>query len=293
VAVPNPPVANNRTMAASVYSKTYIVNGGSLTATAAAGSGGARALSRNAHPRSRLCACGCGCNPASCRCSGCRCSGCCGSRTRTVTCAAGAVDVPPATAKIVPNGPRVVVKVGTLQAKTLGGILLPDSSQKKPTSGDVVAVGRGAKHELVLKEGETVLYSKFGIGVTDVAMRGEEYALLFERDCLGIMPRSDSTVEDVAEIKPLGDRVLIRVDDAEDETSGGVILTDTAKEKPMTGEVMAVGTGKVNEVTGETSECKLKVGEKILFFKWAGDAVTTSAGTTYNIISESDILCRL
>ena len=97
--------------------------------------------------------------------------------------------------------------------------------------GDVVAVGSGKAYKLTLKEGDTVsnglsfvglrgfvltcgsqvLYGKFGIGITDIEMNGEEYALLFERDCLGILPKRDASVEDVKDVKPLGDRVLIKV----------------------------------------------------------------------------------
>ena len=103
------------------------------------------------------------------------------------------------------------MKVAELEKKTLGGILLPNSSQKKPTSGDVVAVGTAKHHDLTLKEGNTVLYSKFGLGVVDVSMAGTEYAILYERDCIGIMPRSNASVDDIKDIKPLGDRVLIKV----------------------------------------------------------------------------------
>jgi len=56
---------------------------------------------------------------------------------------------------------------------------------------------------------------------------------------------------------------------------------------------MAIGPGKVNEETGEVSEMKLKVGDKVSFFKWAGDAVDTPAGDTFNIVNESDVLCKL
>merc|ERR1711934_49355 len=212
-------------------------------------------------------------------------------RQRVVTKAV--TELAPHVSKVKPVGPRVVVKVAELEKKTLGGILLPNSSQKKPTSGDVVAVGTAKHHDLTLKEGNTVLYSKFGLGVVDVSMAGTEYAILFERDCIGIMPRSNASVDDIKDIKPLGDRVLIKVDAAEEETAGGVLLTDDGQEKPTTGVVMAIGPGKVNEETGEVSEMKLKVGDKVSFFKWAGDAVDTPAGDTFNIVNESDALCKL
>jgi len=202
-----------------------------------------------------------------------------------------ATPMPQEYTKVTPNGPRIVVKVAELEEKTLGGIFLPDSAQKKPTSGDVVAVGKAKNFDLTLKEGDTVLYSKFGLGVTDIEMAGVEYAILNERDCMGIMPRSNASVDDIGEIKPLGDRVLIKVDTAAEESAGGVLLTDSAKEKPMSGQVMAVGPGRVDEMTGEVSAMKLKPGDKVTFFKWAGDAVETPAGDTFNILSETDVLC--
>ncbi len=75
--------------------------------------------------------------------------------------------------------------------------------------------------------------------------------------------------------------------------AGGVLLTDTAKEKPTTGEVLAVGPGKLNEETGEVAPMKLKVGDKVSFFKWAGDAIDTPSGAAYNVVNESDVLCKL
>jgi len=193
--------------------------------------------------------------------------------------------------KVTPVGPRIVVKVAELEEKTKKGIFLPDSAQKKPTSGDVVSVGKGKKFDLTLKEGDTVLYSKFGLGVVDIEVAGVEYAILNERDCMGIMPRSNASVDDIGEIKPLGDRVLIKVDTAAEESAGGVLLTDSAKEKPMSGEVLAVGPGRLDENTGEVHSMKLKPGDRVTFFKWAGDAVETPAGDSYNILNESDVLC--
>jgi len=198
----------------------------------------------------------------------------------------------PEYSKVTAVGTRIVVKVAELEEKTAKGIFLPDSAQKKPTSGDVVSVGKGGKKfDLTLKEGDTVLYSKFGLGVIDVEVAGVEYAILNERDCMGIMPRSNASVEDIGEIKPLGDRVLIKVDTAAEESAGGVLLTDSAKEKPMSGQVMAVGPGKLDENTGEVHSMKLKPGDRVTFFKWAGDAVETPAGLSYNILNESDVLC--
>lgn len=62
-----------------------------------------------------------------------------------------------------------------------------------------------------LKVGETVLYSKFGIGVTDIIVGNQEHCLIKEDDCIGVLPRSGATADDVPELRPNGDRVLLKV----------------------------------------------------------------------------------
>ena len=194
---------------------------------------------------------------------------------------------------MTPMGTCLMLKVAEVATKTLGGILLPEQSQARPTSGDVVQVSASpGKYQMRLKEGDTVLYSKFGIGVTDLKWKGETFALIREQDVIGTMPRSGATVEDMADIQPQGDRVLLKVDEAEDETKGGVILTDSAKEKPMTGTVLRVGPGRQDD-DGTVTPSKLKEGDRVLFFKYAGDAVETSDGTNYNILHESDCLAKM
>ena len=103
--------------------------------------------------------------------------------------------------------------------------------------------------------------------------------------------RSNASVNDIKDIKPLGDRILIKVDAAQEETAGGVLLTDSGQEKPTMGVVAAVGPGRLDEESGEVTACKLQVGQRVSFFKWAGDAVDTPDGDTFNVISETDVLC--
>jgi chaperonin GroES len=73
-------------------------------------------------------------------------------------------------------------------------------------------------------------------------------------------------------IKPLGDRVVIKVMDPEEKTKGGIYLADTAKEKPQEGEIVAVGPGRVLD-TGERAPLEVKVGDKVLFAKYSGTEV--------------------
>jgi chaperonin GroES len=88
-------------------------------------------------------------------------------------------------------------------------------------------------------------------------------------------------------IKPLGDRVLVRPDAAEEKTSFGIIIPDTAKEKPQRGTVVAVGTGKVEN--GVKIEMSVKDGDKVLYGKYAGTEITVD-GEDLMIMRESDIL---
>ena len=86
----------------------------------------------------------------------------------------------------------------------------------------------------------------------------------------------------------LHDRVLIRVLDSEEKTSGGIIIPDTAKEKPQEGEVVAVGPGAKSE-DGKIVSMDVKVGDIVLFGKWSGTEVKID-GTEYSIMKESDIM---
>jgi len=89
-------------------------------------------------------------------------------------------------------------------------------------------------------------------------------------------------------IKPLGDKVVIKVLEGEMKTKSGIVLPDTAKEKPSEGEVIQVGTGKMLE-NGERVALDVKVGDKIIFSKYAGTEVKFE-GQDYLIVSERDIL---
>jgi chaperonin GroES len=88
-------------------------------------------------------------------------------------------------------------------------------------------------------------------------------------------------------IKPLADRVIIKPTAAEERTKGGIIVPDTAKEKPVVGEVVAVGTGKVSD-DGKKVAMEVKVGDKVLYGKYSGTEVTYE-GDEYLIMREADI----
>ncbi len=93
-----------------------------------------------------------------------------------------------------------------------------------------------------------------------------------------------------SKIKPLGDRVLVKVLEAEEKTKGGILLPDTAKEKPQQAEVVAVGKGKTED--GKTVAPEVKVGDKVLFGKYSGTELTIE-GDEYLMLREEDIVAIL
>lgn len=89
-------------------------------------------------------------------------------------------------------------------------------------------------------------------------------------------------------VRPLGEKVLVRRLEAEEKTAGGIVLPDTAKEKPRRGTVEAVGEGKLSD-NGERTPLQVKKGDEVLFTSYGGSEIRIS-GTDYLILDESDIL---
>jgi chaperonin GroES len=88
-------------------------------------------------------------------------------------------------------------------------------------------------------------------------------------------------------IKPLGDKIVLKQMESEEKTKSGIVLPDTAKEKPQEGKVIAVGTGKI--VDGKKVPLEVKAGDKVLYKKYGPDEVKIS-GEEYLILTEDDIL---
>src|SRR6201998_264900 len=95
-------------------------------------------------------------------------------------------------------------------------------------------------------------------------------------------------MEECMRFRPLHDRVVVKRSDAEEKTVGGIIIPDTAKEKPQQGEVIAVGPGGRDE-TGKLVPIDLKLGDHVLFGKWSGTEVKLD-GIEYLIMKESDVM---
>ena len=92
-------------------------------------------------------------------------------------------------------------------------------------------------------------------------------------------------------IKPLSDRVVVQAEVAEEKTASGIILPDTAKEKPQVGKVVAIGPGKISD-SGSSIKMTVKVGDKVLYGKYSGTEVTFE-NEDYLIMKENDIFAIL
>ncbi|NJM56528.1 MAG: co-chaperone GroES [Synechococcales cyanobacterium RU_4_20] len=92
----------------------------------------------------------------------------------------------------------------------------------------------------------------------------------------------------VSTVKPLGDRVFIKISASEEKTAGGILLPDSAKEKPQIGEIVQVGDGKRND-DGTRQAVDVKVGDKVLYSKYAGTDIKLGE-EEYVLLSEKDIL---
>lgn len=89
-------------------------------------------------------------------------------------------------------------------------------------------------------------------------------------------------------IQPLADRIVVKVLEAKEVTKGGIVLPDTAKEKPQEGKVVAVGKGKVLD-NGHVQPLEVKVGDKVLYGKYSGTEITTADGEELLIMKEEDV----
>lgn len=92
-----------------------------------------------------------------------------------------------------------------------------------------------------------------------------------------------------ATLKPLGDRLVIRPIEQEETTAGGILLPETAKEKPQEGEVIAAGPGKLDD-SGNRVAMEVKVGDRVLYAKYAGTEIKLEGDDKVLILKESDVL---
>lgn len=157
-------------------------------------------------------------------------------------------------------------------------------------SGDVEAIGDDVHG---VKPGQTVLYNKFGIGADDMILNNEEFTMLRELDLIGTFPRSNASVDDIPNLEPLGDRLILTLKDAEMQTKGGILLTSGSQEKPVQGTVSKVGPGAWDEEKKALKPMNVKVGQEVVYFKYAGDQMQDGEGKKYVVLHESDVLAVL
>ncbi|KAA8534749.1 hypothetical protein F0562_029809 [Nyssa sinensis] len=198
--------------------------------------------------------------------------------------------VAPKYTSIKPLGDRVLVKIKTVEEKTVGGILLPTTAQTKPQGGEVVAVGEGRtigknQVDISVKTGTQVVYSKYA--GTEVEFNGLNHLILKEDDIVGILE-----TDDVKDMKPLNDRVLIKVAEVEEKTAGGLLLTEATKEKPSIGTVIAVGPGLLDE-EGNRKPLSVTPGSTVLYSKYAGNDFKGGDGSDYIALRASDVMAVL
>ncbi|KAB5552477.1 hypothetical protein DKX38_009788 [Salix brachista] len=198
--------------------------------------------------------------------------------------------VAPKYTSIKPLGDRVLVKIKTVEEKSEGGILLPSSAQTKPQAGEVVAVGEGksigkTKLDISVKTGAKVVYSKYA--GTEVEFDGSSHLILKEDDIVGILE-----TDDIKDLKPLNDRVFIKVAEAEEKTAGGLLLTEASKEKPSIGTVIVVGPGPLDE-EGKRQALSASPGNTVLYSKYAGNDFKGTDGANYIALRASDVMAIL
>ena len=93
-------------------------------------------------------------------------------------------------------------------------------------------------------------------------------------------------------LKPLGDRLIVRAIEEEETTASGIVLPETAKEKPQKGTVLAVGDGKVNEDTGKRTPLDVAEGDEVLYSKYGGTEIKVD-GEDLLVLRESDVLAKV
>ncbi|PAN12596.1 hypothetical protein GQ55_2G267200 [Panicum hallii var. hallii] len=211
-----------------------------------------------------------------------------GWRARGLVVRAATV-VSPKYTSIKPLGDRVLVKVKTSEAKSDGGILLPVSVQTRPQGGEVVAVGEGRSFgsksiEISVPIGAQVVYSKYA--GTELEFNDADHLILKEDDIIGILDG-----DDVKDLKPLNDRILIKIAEAEEQTAGGLLLTQATKEKPSVGTVVAVGPGPLGE-DGSRTPLSITPGSNVMYTKYAGSEFKGAEGE-YIVLRASDVMAVL
>ena len=134
--------------------------------------------------------------------------------------------------------------------------------------------------------GDKVVYSKYA--GTEVELADASFVLLKEDDVIGLL-----SGDDIAALKPLQDRVLIEVTEAEGKTAGGLLLTEGSKDKPTLGKVLAVGPGKAEGDDGKVTAPLITIGSTVLYQKYSGSEFEGEGDKSYIVVREGDVLATV
>ncbi len=188
--------------------------------------------------------------------------------------------------RIRPLNTRIVIKPDDPEERSKGGIIIPDVAKTKKAMGTVVSKGPGMLMKSgkrwpmsAIQAGDRVVYSKYA--GSELKIEGVVHVILRDDDVM-------AGGTDDKHLLPLMDRVLVRSDKPVEKSSGGIFIPETAQEKPLEGEVIAVGQGKALE-DGELRPLDVKVGERVTFAKYAGTELSIG-GETFLIFREDDFL---
>jgi chaperonin GroES len=188
--------------------------------------------------------------------------------------------------KLRPLNTRLIVRPDDPESRSKGGIIIPDQAKVKPVAGTLIAKGpgmlmrSGARWPMPdVEEGGRVVYSQYA-GV-ELEIEGKLHLVLRDDDLILGGP-------DAGNLRPMGDRLVVRKDKAAEASRGGIIIPENAKEKVLSGEIVAVGRGKVLE-EGIIRPLDVKVGERVRFAKYQGTDVLVG-GETYTVFREDDLL---
>lgn len=213
-----------------------------------------------------------------------------------------AMAVPAQFSKLSPCGGRTLVRAPPEEdsQRTLGGVLLPSAgsaaAEGKPKHGLVVEVQglSGDDKADSWESGSVVCYASFA--GTTLKMNDDEYVLLKNDDVMGVLPKcggSDDEVrkagESMRELAPFGRRILVKVEESSDESSGGVLLPEAAQDKPLLGKVVAIGSGCASE---DGEESSLAVGTTVMYPNYSGTEFEEE-GDTYIVLRADDVLASL
>jgi chaperonin GroES len=190
------------------------------------------------------------------------------------------------TTTLRPLNTRIIVRPDEPESRSRGGIIIPDNAKEKKARGTVVAVGPGMLMKTgerwpmpPISPGDRVLYSKYAgqeVKIDDVL-----HIVIRDEDCM-------AGGKDDAHLTPIHDKVIVRADKAADKTAGGLIIPDVAKDKPLEGEVVAVGAGKILK-DGKMRPLDVQAGDRVKFGKFSGFDVEIG-GEEFKILHEDDLL---